>query len=123
MRGVLWQEPRQDALNRLRRRGDFEHAGAFSPKQLDAFLDGPQLTQHAATIAEQLVSPSRKEKPTTDAVEKLEATLVFEVADLPGQGGLADMHVQRRLRHGAQIGDGDECPHALHVHSTYLQFA
>ena len=78
------------------------------------------MTQYAATIAEQLLATGREEKPAADTVEKLEPAIVYEIAYLPRQGGLADMQVQRRLRHSAQIGDGDECPHALQVHSAYL---
>ena len=52
-------------------------------EQLYAFPERSQLTKHSAAIAQQLFASGGQEKPATDAVKKLEAAFVFEIADLP----------------------------------------
>ena len=92
-------------------------------EQLDAFAERPHLAQHGAAIAEQLLASGGQEKAAADTVEKLEPAFVFEVADLPRQGRLANAQTQRRLRNRAEVSDGDECPQALQIHFAYLQIA
>jgi hypothetical protein len=96
--GIPRQEFRQDALDRLRRRRELEHAEVSALKQLDAFAERPHLAQHAAAICEQLLAPGGQKKTAADPVKKLESTFVFEIADLPRKSGLADARTQRRLR-------------------------
>ena len=83
----------------------------------------PDLPQHPAAIAQQLLAPGGQKQAAADAVEKLEPAFVFEIGDLPRQGGLADAQTHPRLRHRAEVGDRDERPQALEVHPAYLQNA
>jgi hypothetical protein len=117
------QEFRQDALDRLRRRGELEHAEVSALKQLDAFAERPHLAQHAAAICEQLLAPGGQKKAAADPVKKLEPSFVFEFADLPRKSRLADAQPHRRLRHRAEVGHRDEGSQAFQVHSAYLQIA
>ena len=83
--GISRQESRQDALDRLRRCGQLEHAEVSALEQLYAFAKRAHLTQHAAAISEQLLASGGQEKAATDTVKKLEPAFVFEIADLPRQ--------------------------------------
>ena len=121
--GISRQESRQDAFDGLRRCGDLEHAGVSALEQLYAFAERAHLAQHAAAIAQQLLASGGQEQAAADTVKKLEPAFVFEIADLPRQGGLADAQTQRRLRNRAEVGDRDEGPQALEVHLAYLQNA
>src|SRR6266566_3943258 len=88
--GVLRQEPGQDALDRLRGCGHLEHAGVFTFEEFYALAKRCQLAQHSSAVSEQLLTSGCQEKTATNAVEKLESALVFEIADLPRQSGLTD---------------------------------
>jgi len=121
--GVARQESRQDALDRLGRRGDLEDAGVSTFEQLYAFAERSHLTQHSPAISEQLLASGGQEKAAADPVEQLEPAFVFEIADLPRKSRLADAQTQRRFRNRAEVGHGDEGPQALEVHPAYLQTA
>ena len=121
--GISRQESGQNALDGLGRCGQLEHAGISTLEQLYAFAKRAHLTQHSATIAEQLLASGSQEKPAADTVKKFETAFVFEIADLTRQGRLADTQTQCRLRNRAQVGYRDEGPQAFEVHPAYLQIA
>src|SRR5262249_5326733 len=121
--GISRQESRQDALDRLRRCGELKHARVAALEQLDAFAERPDLPQYPPAICEQLLASGGQEKAATDTVEELEPAFVFEIADLPRQGGLAYAQTQPRLRHRAEVGNRDERPQAFQVHLAYLRNA
>jgi hypothetical protein len=114
--GISRQESRQDALDRLRRRGELKHARVSTLEQLDAFAERSDLTQYPAAIGEQLLASGGEEKAATDTVEKLEPAFVFEITDLPRQGRLACAQTHRRIRHCSEVGNRDERLEAFQVH-------
>ena len=60
------------------------------------------------------------EKRPTDAIEKLEPKLLFEITDLTGQGGLGNVQLLRRRGDGAKFRHCDERPHVPKVHENPL---
>ena len=52
------------------------------------------LAQYAAAISEQVFGDGRQDETAPDAIEKPDAELPFEVADVPGEGRLTDAQVQ-----------------------------
>jgi hypothetical protein len=64
--------------------------------------------QQTAEIAKQLLALCGQDQAAADAVEKAQAEFLLEVADLPGQGRLGDVHAERCLRDRTRLGNGDE---------------
>jgi hypothetical protein len=53
------------------------------------------MTQQAAATSEELLSFRRQDKTAPNAIEKLEAKLLLEIADLPRQSRLGNVKVER----------------------------
>ena len=66
------------------------------------------MTQQAAATSEELLSFRRQDKTAPNAIEKLEAELLLEIADLPRQSRLGNVKVERCLGHRTLLGHGDK---------------
>jgi hypothetical protein len=73
----------------LRRGCHLQHPTVSAPEKLRPLAERSDLAQQAAAVSEQLLSFSGQDEPATDTIEKHEAELMFKIADLPGQSGLA----------------------------------
>jgi hypothetical protein len=71
-------------------------------------------------MAEQLFSFSRQTKPATHTVEQLQAQVLLELADVPGQRRLRNSKAGGRLGNRAQFGNRDERSRMTQVHHAYL---
>lgn len=79
---VLVQKLRKYAFDMLRRGADFQHALVSASQQFRLLPNSSGVSQQGATFSEQLLSFAGQQKPAADAIEKLEAELVLEIADL-----------------------------------------
>ena len=61
--------------------------------------------------------PRRQDKTAPNAIEKLEAKLLLEIADLPRQSGLGNVKLERCLGHRTLLGHGDKRSKAPEVHA------
>jgi hypothetical protein len=118
--GIPGQERRQDALDRLRRGRDLQHAAVSAPKQLDPFAERADVTQQATAISKQLRADGGQDQPAAYPIKQPETELLLELANLARKRGLADAQAQRRPGDRAQLGDGDEGAQALEVHGRRL---
>ena len=78
------------------------------------------MTLQAAATSEELLAFGRQDKTASNAVEKLEAELLLEIADLPRQSGLGNVKVERCLGYRALLGHGDKRSKAPEVHAMLI---
>ena len=94
---VAVQEFGEDTFHMLRRSSHLQHPGVPAPDQLSPLAKRTGVIQQTTAIAEQLLAFARQQQAAPDPIKKLEAEFLFEIVDLPGQGGLGNAEVQRRL--------------------------
>lgn len=82
--------------------------------------DRAGIVQETAAFAEQLLACARQDKAASDAIEKIEAQFLFEIADLSGQSGLGGVQAQRRLGYGAQFRHSHKGSELPQVHADSL---
>src|SRR3954462_4593806 len=92
---VARQERRQYALDVLRRASHLEHAGVAALERLRHFADRRRLAQQTPAVLQQLLTLTGQHQPPANPIEKLEAELLLEGDNLPGQRGLRDMQAER----------------------------
>src|SRR5262245_9027861 len=83
---VSRQECRQDAFDRVRWGSHLQYPAISAPQQRDPLAQRADIGQNAAAICEQVFADGRQNKAAPDTVEKLEAKLLLEVADLSRKG-------------------------------------
>jgi hypothetical protein len=101
---------------------DLQHTHITATEILSTLADTGRVIQQSSAITEQLLAFSSQQKATSDAIEQLETEFLLEIADVPGQSGLSDSQVQRRLGDSAQFSHGDERSYVPQVHKfTYAK--
>ena len=105
---VAVQKIRNDTFQVLRGRCHLQHPGVPAPEQLRLLADGTGVVQETSAMAEQLLAFAGQKETAPDTIEKLEAELLLEIADLARQGRLCNAQAQRRLGDGAEFGNCDE---------------
>ena len=78
------------------------------------------IVQETAAFAEQLLACARQDKTASDAIEKVEAQFLFEIADLPGQCRLGGVQAQRRFGDCAQFRHSHKGSELPQVHAAPL---
>jgi hypothetical protein len=96
---------------------DLQHPDIAATEILCTLAETSGVIQQATAIVEQLLALTGQQQATSDPIEQPQAELRFKIADVPGQSGLGDAQVQRRLRDGAQFGDRDEGSYVPQVHT------
>ncbi len=115
-RCVTAQECGEDALYHLWGGRDFEQSHVSTAEVICLLNEQCHVTQHVATILDELLALFREHQTTSDAIEKLEVEFLFKIDDLPRQRGLCNAQPQRGFRDRTQLGDCDECAQAPQVH-------
>jgi hypothetical protein len=87
---VSGQKGRQNTLDHLRRGRHLQHAAVSATEQFCALAQRTDLAQDAAAISEQLLADGCQDETAPHAIKEPDAELLFEIADLPRQGRLAD---------------------------------
>lgn len=114
--GISRQEPREHALDRVRRRGDLEHSPVSAPQDLRAFADRVEIGQYTAAVGEEFLAFAGQDEAPPHVVEQPQAQLLLKIADLSRQRGLSNAQAQRSFRYAAQLGDCNERSQAPRIH-------
>ena len=86
-------------------------------EQLSLFFHRVGGIEKMAAACKQLLACSGQQKPAPDAIEKQQTEFVFEIDDLPRQGGLSDSQPDGCLGDRAEFGHGDEGAGVSQVHA------
>src|SRR5262245_26298337 len=121
---IARQERRQDAFDRVRRRGDLQHPCVSPPEYFCPLAECVDMGQYTATMPEELLAFRGQGEAAPDPVKQPEPKLLLEVHYLPRERRLRNAQPQRRFRHRAQFRHRDERsqPPQFHV-SIYARSA
>jgi hypothetical protein len=102
----------------VRRSSKLQHSPVSPPEYFRPLADGVDVSQHAATVLEELLALCGQDKATPNAIKQPEAQFLLKIAELPRQGRLPYAQAHRRFRNRAQLGDGNEGSQAPQIHAS-----
>src|SRR5262249_19676463 len=106
--------------DRLRRRGDLQHAPISAPQQFRPLAERVDVAQYGATVPKELLALRGQDEAAPDAVKQAEPQFALKLAELPRERGLSDAQAQRGFGNGAQLRYDGEGAQAPQVHRTNL---
>lgn len=104
----LWKESCENALHRLGSGPDAQDASAAAAEASGPFDERLRLSEHMPTYPQKVVSFRGELKTAADAVEETHLEFRLEVANLPRECRLANVHTERRFRNARRFGNADK---------------